>query len=105
MNHPGDEFWNDCVADFHGQTELERQMPHQVFKPDGFPFLTQSLNLESLEPQRHRIESNQHPSTGSFWPLALSMLVGGMLAGEFGGPILAFVGAIAGLAVALRLTR
>jgi hypothetical protein len=33
------------------------------------------------------------------------MLVGGMLAGEFGGPILAFVGAIAGLAVALRLTR
>jgi hypothetical protein len=33
------------------------------------------------------------------------MLVGGLITGEFRGSILAFVGAIAGLAVALRLTK
>jgi hypothetical protein len=106
MQHPGDEFWNDwVVGGFNGESEFDRHLPFQPFKPDGFPYLTRSLNLESLEPPRYRTSHNQHSSTGSFWPLALGMLIGGMLAGEFGGPILAFVGAIAGLAVALRVTR
>jgi hypothetical protein len=51
MQHPGDEFWNDwVVGGFNGESEFDRRLP---FKPDGFPFLTRSLNLESLEPPRY----------------------------------------------------